>query len=120
MSGMAESAAGAAEAALAAAIPPCRPGGERTRRLAAGERALYQWILRHAWWEPRTAVVLGGTTCEDGPSFHRCCDVANFFETRESAERYLREHPSASGLAISIPDAIEAGRAAFGGLLEGH
>ena len=222
--------AGGAEVALAAAaIPRSRRGRERTRGLAFGERALYQWILRRfaaatppqareladaaarfdvglehaldtfatedlvhcdrasgaiavaypfagrprghrvlidgstrveamcaidalgisallnaaievsshdpstrtevwvrldpgdgAWWEPQTAVVLAGTTCDVGPSFRGCCDVLNFFETRAGAERYLREHPSISGLPISIPDAIEAGRAAFGGLLEGH
>jgi hypothetical protein len=70
-----------------------------------------------AWWEPQQAVVLAGSACCDGPSFRGCCDVLNFFERRENAERYLAENPSVSGHPISLPDAIEAGRLVFGDLL---
>jgi len=69
-----------------------------------------------AWWEPREAVVLSGSACE-GPSFGGCCDVLNFFETRENAERYLVEHREVRGSAISLPEAIEAGRIVFGDVL---
>jgi hypothetical protein len=67
-----------------------------------------------AWWEPTGAVVLAGSVCCEGPSFRSCCDVLNFFEARDNAERYLRKNPSVSGLPISIPDAVELGRVVFG------
>ena len=66
------------------------------------------------WWEPEEAVVLSGSTCCEGPSFGGCCDVLNFFETRENAERYLAEHGEVAGHPISLPEAIEAGRIVFG------
>ncbi len=69
-----------------------------------------------AWWEPEEAVVLSGSTCCEGPSFGGCCDVLNFFETRENAERYLAEHREVAGHPISLPEAIEAGRIVFGDL----
>jgi hypothetical protein len=47
-----------------------------------------------------------------------CCDVLNFFETTETAERYLREHGHVDGVPISIPEAIETGRAMFGEILK--
>ena len=67
-----------------------------------------------AWSEPEEAVVLSGSTCCEGPSFGGCCDVLNFFETRENAERYLAEHGEVAGHPISLPEAIEAGRIVFG------
>ncbi len=67
-----------------------------------------------AWWEPQEAVVLSGSACCEGPSFRRCCDVLNFFETRANAERFLAEHREVAGQPISLPEAIEAGRIAFG------
>jgi hypothetical protein len=70
-----------------------------------------------AWWEPNQAVVLAGSARCEGPSFRDCCDVLNFFERRENAERYLAENPSVSGRPISPPDAIEAGRIVFGDIL---
>jgi alkylmercury lyase-like protein len=69
-------------------------------------------------WQPQGAVVLAGSTCCDGPSFRGCCDVLNFFETQENAERYLRDHPEISGTPISIAEAIEAGRVVFGDVLK--
>ncbi len=70
-----------------------------------------------AWWEPQEAVVLSGSACCEGPSFRGCCDVLNFFETRENAERYLAEHGEVSGHPISLSEAIEAGRIVFGDVL---
>lgn len=61
-------------------------------------------------------MLAGSASCE-GPSIRGCCDVLNFFERRESAERYLAENPSVSGRPTSLPDAIEAGRIVFGDLL---
>jgi hypothetical protein len=68
-------------------------------------------------WEPEGAVVLAGSASCDGPSFRGCCDVLNFFETAENAERYLREHAEIRGTPIAIPEAVEAGRVVFGDLL---
>ena len=71
-----------------------------------------------AWWEPTEAVVLAGSACREGPSFRGCCGVPNFFESKENAERYLRDHPEISGAPISPPDAIEIGRVVFGDVLK--
>jgi len=71
-----------------------------------------------AWWEPETAVVLAGSSCASGQTYGGCCDVLNFFETTETAERYLREHGHVDGVPISIPEAIETGRAIFGEILK--
>ena len=71
-----------------------------------------------AWWEPEQAVVRSGNAGSDGPSFRGCCDIINFFESKESAERYLREHEQISGLQISIPTASELGRAVFGDIFK--
>ena len=71
-----------------------------------------------AWWEPRRAVVLAGSASCVGPSFRGCCDVLNFFETEGSANGYLAAHPELSGFPISIPNAIEAGRAVFADLMK--
>ena len=70
-----------------------------------------------AWWEPKQAVVLAGSACCEGPSFRGCCDLLNFFESRENAERYLAVNPSLSGHPTSLPEAIAAGRIVFGDLL---
>ena len=73
-----------------------------------------------AWWEPTTAVVLTGSPCCDGPSFRGCCDVLNFFQTEESANSYLANHPELADFPVSIPDAIEAGRMVFADLMKEH
>jgi len=86
-----------------------RSGAEIWVRLDPGEGA---------WWEPRSAVVLAGSASCDGPSFRGCCDVLNSFETEASANSYLAEHPELSGFAITIPDAIEAGRTVFADLMK--
>jgi hypothetical protein len=71
-----------------------------------------------AAWEPETAVVLAGSSCASGPSYCGCCDVVNFFDSTETAQQYLLEHDNVAGKPISIPEAIEAGRAIFGELLK--
>jgi hypothetical protein len=71
-----------------------------------------------AQWEPETAVVLAGSSRCDGPSYGGCCDVLNFFETAETAEQYLHEHNAVAGMPVSIPEAIEAGRAIFADVLQ--
>ena len=71
-----------------------------------------------AAWEPETAVVLAGSGRCDGPSYSGCCDVLNFFESTETAEQYLRDHDHVDGMTISIPEAIETGRAIFGEILK--
>ena len=71
-----------------------------------------------AWREPEHAVVLAGSTRDAGPSFRGCCDVINFCASGEHALQYLLAHPEISGHAITIPEAIEAGRVIFGDLLK--
>jgi hypothetical protein len=85
--------------------------------LSGGEVRVQLDPQEGASWEPESAVVVAGSASCGGPSFRGCCDVLNFFETRETAERYLREHPEVSGGLITIPEAIETGRAVFGDLL---
>ncbi len=79
-------------------------GGEVWVRLDPGDGT---------WWEPKQAVVVVGSACEE-PSFRGCCDVLNFFESTQNAERYLRDHDAISGFPISIPAASELGRTVFG------
>jgi len=71
-----------------------------------------------AAWEPGTAVVLAGNNRCDGPSYSGCCDALNFFESTQTAQHYLRQHDGLAGTPISIPEAIEAGRAIFGEILK--
>jgi len=68
-------------------------------------------------WEPEGAAVFAGSDRCEGPASAVCCSFVNFFASRESAERYLRETPAVQGEVLSIPDAVEAGRTVFGGLL---
>jgi len=84
-------------------------GGEVRVRLDPGDGA---------WWEPEQAVVLAGSACCESPSFEGCCDVLNFFESKQSAGRYLREHDQISGFPISIPEASELGRTVFGNIFK--
>src|SRR5712692_7999890 len=69
-------------------------GGEIWVRLDPGDGA---------WWEPKEAVVLAGSARREGPSFRGCCDVLNFSESTENAERYLREHQQIAGLPNHDP-----------------
>jgi hypothetical protein len=86
-------------------------------RLTGGEVWVRLDPSEGVWWEPKQAFVLAGSACCEGPSFRGCCDVLNFFERRENAERYLAENPSLSGHPTSLPEAIAAGRIVFGELL---
>lgn len=72
----------------------------------------------NATWQPTEAVVLAGSACCGAPSFRSCCDVLNFFACSENAERYLAAHSDVAGAPLSIPDAVAAGSAVFGGVLE--
>jgi len=69
-------------------------------------------------WEPETAVVLAGSSSCEGPSYCGCCDVLNFFESTDNAQRYLRDNANVDGMPVSIPEAAAAGRAIFGAILE--
>jgi hypothetical protein len=65
-------------------------------------------------WEPADAVVVygalpGGTTT--------CCPFVNFFASERSARAYLEAKPGFEGRIMSMPEAIEAGRTAFGDAL---
>jgi predicted NBD/HSP70 family sugar kinase len=75
-------------------------------------------IRVNAAWQPETAVVLAGRSACEGPSYCGCCDVLNFFETTENAQRYLREKGGVEGMPISIREAAAAGRAIFGAVLK--
>ena len=68
-------------------------------------------------WSPTSSVVVAGAMKSQGQSCQSCCPVLNFFASRDSAERWLEEHPQASGHAITIPEAILAGRTIFGDVL---
>ena len=68
-------------------------------------------------WQPETAVVLAGSSSYDGPSYCGCCDVLNFFDSTENAQRYLSENAGLAGRPISIVEAGAAGRAVFGQIL---
>ena len=73
-----------------------------------------------AEWQPEAAVVVAGAIgARDGDSCHACCPVLNFFSSAANAERWLVQHPEATGRVISIREAAAAGRAVFGdGLAE--
>jgi hypothetical protein len=68
-------------------------------------------------WEPEGAAVFAGSDRCEGPAAAVCCELVNFFASRENAERYMRERPAVEGEVLSIPEAVEAGRIVFGGLL---
>jgi Alkylmercury lyase len=68
-------------------------------------------------WEPERAAVFAGSDRCEGPASAVCCAFVNFFASRENAQRYLRETPGLGGEVLSIPEAVEAGRIVFGGLL---
>jgi hypothetical protein len=59
-----------------------------------------------------------GRPCADGAAFKGCCQMLNFFASHGSAKRHLLEHGNVSGLPITMPNAIEAGRAIFGAVLK--
>jgi hypothetical protein len=70
-----------------------------------------------AEWSPSSAVVVTGALRGGGDSHCGCCPVLNFFASSGNAERWLAEHPDVRGEAISMQEAIIAGRAVFGDVL---
>jgi hypothetical protein len=68
-------------------------------------------------WQPEGAAVFAGSDRCEGPAAAVCCAFVNFFASRENAARYLRETAAVEGEVLSIPEAVEAGRIVFGGLL---
>jgi alkylmercury lyase len=73
-----------------------------------------------AAWQPESAVVIAGAIDRCGESFRGCCPALNFFASPDNAERWLAEHGEVRGDVISMPDAIAAGRAVFGDVLDEH
>jgi Alkylmercury lyase len=71
-----------------------------------------------ATWQPNEAVVVTGRACADGAAFQGCCQVLNFFASLDNAERYLSEREDVSGFPITMPQAVEVGRAVFGAVLK--
>jgi hypothetical protein len=71
-----------------------------------------------AAWEPDSAVVVAGVSERCGESFRGCCPVLNFFVSAENAERWLVGHADVRGRVVTIEEAITAGRAVFGDVLE--
>ena len=69
------------------------------------------------WW-PESAVVVAGVLDTQGDSCACCCPVLNFFASTRNAERWLAEHTEVRGDVISMREAILAGRAVFGDVLE--
>ncbi len=69
------------------------------------------------WW-PEPAVVVAGAIARQRDSCQSCCPVLNFFASAGNAERWLDERPAVRGEVISIPEAILAGRAVFGNVLD--
>lgn len=69
------------------------------------------------WW-PQSSVVVAGAMKSQGDSCQSCCPVLNFFASTDSAERWLDDHPQVRGHVITMQDAILAGRAVFGDVLE--
>jgi Alkylmercury lyase len=72
---------------------------------------------RRLLWEPEGAAVFAGAQRGDGPSAAVCCAFVNFFASRQSAQRYVRETSAVRGEVLSIPEAAEMGRKIFGDVL---
>jgi hypothetical protein len=68
-------------------------------------------------WQPQSAVVVAGVLDRQADSCRGCCPVVNFFASSENAEQWLEAHPDVRGHAVSMPEAIAAGRAVFGDVL---
>lgn len=67
-------------------------------------------------WQPQGAVVVCGAS-RSGESYCSCCPVLNFFASAENGERWLEGRPDVRGYVMTMPEAIEAGRAVFGDVL---
>jgi Alkylmercury lyase len=71
-----------------------------------------------AEWRPGSAVVVAGAIHREGDSCGSCCPVLNFFASPDTAGRWLAAHTEVRGEVISMHDAILAGEAVFGRVLE--
>ena len=71
-------------------------------------------------WQPESAVVVAGALDRGQDSCCGCCPVLNFFTSTDTAERWLEGHSEVRGHVVSMPDAIAAGRAVFGGVFHKH
>jgi hypothetical protein len=80
-------------------------------------RARVAPTLEAEWW-PASAAVVTGALRAGGDSCSACCPVLNFFASSENAERWLAQHPDISGEAITMQEAILAGHAVFGDVLQ--
>jgi hypothetical protein len=69
-------------------------------------------------WRPRAAVVVAGVLDRKSESFRGCCPALNFFGSAKTADDWLAAHPDVRGEVVSMPEAIAAGRAVFGDVLE--
>jgi len=69
-------------------------------------------------WQPNEAVVVTGRAGPDGSAFKGCCQVLNFFASPDNAQRYLFEREDVTGFPITMPQAVEVGRAIFGAVLK--
>ncbi len=85
-------------------------GGDEIRAKVAPDGA--------ADWSPDSAVVVAGVLDRQSDACRGCCPVLNFFATPANGERWLAEHPEVRGNVISMDEAVAAGRAVFGDILE--
>jgi hypothetical protein len=69
---------------------------------------------------PESAVVVAGALDRGQDSCCGCCPVLNFFTSTDTAERWLEGHSEVRGHVISMREAISAGRAVFGDVLDEH
>jgi hypothetical protein len=69
-------------------------------------------------WTPEQTVVRVGSRGTQGSIALKCCQVINFFETHETAERYQRQHAIVQGAILAMPVAIQAGTLLFGSVLD--
>jgi hypothetical protein len=94
--------------------------GDRTHSsFLTGEAMSVQIAPRAgATWSPLSAVVVAGSEAGDGPSSVTACPFVTFFVSRESARGYLAAKASLRAEVLSMPEAIQAGRAVFRDLLD--
>ena len=69
-----------------------------------------------ASWQPEGAVVVCGAS-GSGESCSTCCPVLSFFASAENGVRWLEGRPDVRGYVMTMPEAINAGRAVFGDVL---
>jgi alkylmercury lyase len=68
--------------------------------------------------QPADAVIVCAIGRGPGPLSSLCCPVANTFESRATAQRFLSSRPELSGSILAVPDAVACGATAFGGVLD--